>query len=196
MSSNKEIKAATDWEAIEKSYRAGILSIREIAKAHSISDTAIRQYAKSHGWERDLTERVNAKVRTELVRSSVRTADPQTESQIIEEAAATVVQVVRSHRSRITQGNALVELLTNQLIDVAGKRDEFEAEIEVLCADDTNNNRRGMLMKAVSLEKHAQIAVNLSNATKVWVGLERQAFGIKEEVSGTGAHEAGLDDLA
>ena len=79
---------------------------------------------------------------------------------------------------------------------VAGKRDEFEAEIEVLCADDTNNNRRGMLMKAVSLEKHAQIAVNLSNATKVWVGLERQAFGIKEEVSGTGAHEAGLDDLA
>lgn len=176
-----EKRVTPDWESIERDYRAGVLSIREIAKSYELSDTAIRKKAKAEGWERDLTAKVNEKVRTELVRSEVRTADPQTEREIIEVAAATVVQVVRGHRSRIRQGNALVELLTQQLTDVAGKRDEFESAIEIVCAEDKNPERMQRLMKAVSLEKHAAIAVNLANATKVWVGLERQAFNIPDE---------------
>lgn len=173
-------KTPTDWESIERDYRAGILSIREVAKIHDISDTAIRKKAKAEFWERDLTERVNEKVRSELVRGMVRTANPQTEREIVEVAAATVVQVVRGHRSRIKQGNELVELLTKQLFDVAGKRDEFEAAIEIVCADDKSPERMSRMMKAVSLGSHATIAVNLANATKVWVGLERQAFNMTD----------------
>lgn len=171
----------TDWEATERAYRAGVLSIREIAKLQGCSEGAIRKRAKAHSWERDLTERVNEKVRSELVRSEVRTANSQTEREIVEVAAATVVQVVRGHRGRIRQGNELVELLTKQLIDVAGKRDEFEEEIEELTGEDKSPERRARLMRAISLEKHASIAVNLANATKTWVGLERQAFNIKDE---------------
>lgn len=171
----------TDWESIERDYRAGVLSIREIAKSHDISEGAIRKKAKANGWERDLSDRVAEKVRTELVRSEVRTANPQTEREIVEVAAATVVQVVRGHRGRIKQGNELVELLTKQLIDVAGKRDEFEAEIEITTANDKTQERYARLMKAVSLGTHASIAVNLAAATKTWVSLERQAFGIKDE---------------
>lgn len=171
----------TDWEPIERDYRAGLLSIREVAKSHGVSDTAIRKKAKSCDWQRDLTARVNEKVRTELVRSSVRTSSPQTEREIVEVAAATVVQVVRGHRSSIKQGNELVELLTKQLIDVAGRRAEFEADIEVATAGDKTQERYARLMKAVSLSTHASIAVNLAAATKTWVGLERQAFGIKDE---------------
>lgn len=185
-----EKKAATDWEGIERDYRAGVLSIREVAKLHGVSDTAIRKKAKAEDWLRDLTEKVNEKVRTELVRGEVRTANPQTEREIVEVAAATVVQVVRGHRSRIKQGNELVELLTKQLIDVAGKRDEFEAEIEIQTADDKSPERYARLMKAVSLASHASIAVNLANATKTWVGLERQAFNIPDtEGGGDGANE-------
>lgn len=174
--------AKTDWESIERDYRAGVLSIREVAKIHDVSDTAIRKKAKAENWQRDLTERVNEKVRTELVRSEVRTANPQTEREIVEVAAATVVQVVRGHRGRIRQGNELVELLTQQLIDVAGKRDEFEADIEIQTADDKSPERYARLMRAVSLEKHASIAVNLANATKTWIGLERQAFSIRDDI--------------
>ena len=169
-----------DWESIEKDYRAGVLSIREVGKLHDISEGAIRKKAKAERWQRDLTDKVNEKVRTELVRSEVRTASPQTEREIIEVAAATVVQIVRGHRGRIRQGNALVELLTQQLIDVAGKRDEFQDDIEVACKDDKSPERFNRLMKAVSLEKHSAIAVNLANATKTWVSLERQAFNIED----------------
>lgn len=174
-------KVRTDWEMVEREYRAGTLSIREIAKNHGISDGAIRKKAKLSGWERDLSEKVNEKVRTELVRTEVRTQSAQTEREIIEIAAATVVQVVRGHRVQIRQGQALVELLTKQLIDVAGKREDFEAEIEVMTADDKGQERYNRLMKAISLEKHSTIAGNLAVASKTWIGLERQAFSIKDE---------------
>jgi hypothetical protein len=170
-----------DWEPIERDYRAGTMSIREVAKAHGVSDTAIRKKAKAEGWERDLTERVNEKVRTDLVRTSVRTADPQTEQEIVDAAAATVVQVVRSHRKRITSQTDLVDLLTKQLIDVAGKREDFEEAIEIETATDETGKRQAMMLKAVSLPAHAGVAVNLANALKTLVGLERQAFGIKDD---------------
>lgn len=186
---HKTGRDVADWESIEKDYRAGVLSIREVGKIHSVSDTAIRKKAKADSWQRDLTEKVNAKVRSELVCSSVRTSSPQTEREIIEVAAATVVQIVRGHRGRIRQGNALVELLTQQLIDVAGKRDDFQGDIEVACKDDKSPDRFNRLMKAVSLEKHSAIAVNLANATKTWVSLERQAFNI-EDGSGENPQDA------
>ena len=190
------VKLTVDWEAVERDYRAGVLSIREIGRLNGVSEGAIRKKAKGEGWQRDLTARVAEKVRTELVRSEVRTANHQTEKEIIEVAAATVVQVVREHRGRIKQGNQLVELLTNQLIDVAGKREEFEAAIELETADDKTIERRARLMKAVSLGAHASIAVNLANATKTWVGLEREAFGIASSKESGGTHEAAIDDLA
>ncbi|UUZ68273.1 hypothetical protein LP416_29345 [Polaromonas sp. P2-4] len=185
-------RTVADWESIERDYRVGVLSIREVGKLHGVSEGAIRKKAKALGWERDLTDRVNEKVRTELVRST-HLPDPkspayqkQTEREIIDQAAATVVQVVREHRGRIKQGNALVELLSKQLMDVAGRREELEQAIGIVCAEDKTPERMNRLMKAVSLGAHSTIAVNLANATRVWVGLERQAFNISEGVDPDG----------
>jgi hypothetical protein len=195
--------AKIDWEAVERDYRAGVLSIREVGKLHEISEGAIRKKAKALGWERDLTEQVNEKVRSELVRSThlpdqkSPTYQKQTEREIIDQAAATVVQVVREHRSRIRQGNAIVELLSKQLLDVAGSRDEFEATIEAECTKDKSPERYNRLMKAVSLGAHTTMAVNLANATKVWIGLERQAFNIGDGVDPNGAPGAlTMDQIA
>lgn len=43
---------AIDWKAIERDYRAGVMSVREIAKWYGLSDTAIHKKAKADGWER------------------------------------------------------------------------------------------------------------------------------------------------
>lgn len=170
-------KKPTDWESIERLYRAGLLSVCEIARAHEVSEGGIRKRAKRDGWERDLSERVAEKVRADLARAE-HVQNPETERQIVEEAAATVVHVVREHRVRIKQGSALVELLIKQLMDVAGRREEFETDIAVITAADRTPDRRNQLFKAVSLEKHAAIATSLALATKTWVTLERQAFGL------------------
>jgi hypothetical protein len=177
----EKAKRSIDWEAVEREYRAGMLSIREIARLHDVSDKAIRNKANAHGWERDLSTKVAEKVRNELVRAES-AASPQNEKNIVETAAAMVVQVVRSHRKKISKGQELVDLLADQLMDVAGNRSMFEDAIETLCAEDDNPKRLQMMTKAVSLEKHAAIALNLANAAKTWIGLERQAFNIADAI--------------
>lgn len=50
-----------DWEAIESAYRAGVMSIREIASQYEITHQAISKRAKKEGWERDLKAKVKAR---------------------------------------------------------------------------------------------------------------------------------------
>lgn len=183
-SKEKGTRATADWEGIERLYRAGLLSIREIGKIHDVSDTAIRKRAKEQGWQRDLTAKVQQKAREDLVRSAVRTAhareDVRTERSIIEEAALTVVTVVREHRSSIATGRNIVAVLAQQLLDAAGQRDELETIIDEVTAEDATSERRNKLAKAVSLPVHAATARELSMALKNLVGLERQAFNVPD----------------
>ena len=69
-------KRNVDWDAIERDYRAGVLSLREIGASQSVTEGAIRKRAKRDGWSRDLGARIQAKaddlVRKQLVRSEVR----------------------------------------------------------------------------------------------------------------------------
>ena len=54
-------KKQIDWERIELEYRAGLLSVREIAASHGITHGAINKRSKRDGWEHDLTARIRAK---------------------------------------------------------------------------------------------------------------------------------------
>lgn len=42
--------ASTDWEAIREAFERGGMSIRKIADAHGVSDTAVRKKAKADSW--------------------------------------------------------------------------------------------------------------------------------------------------
>lgn len=178
-------RATADWESIEKHYRAGVLSVREIAKLYEITEGAIRKKAKEKAWERDLTAKVQQKARDELVRNAVRTAHEKadgvrTERDIIEQAAMTVVQVVREHRKSIATGRTIAGLLMEQLMEAANQRAELEAIVEEVTAEDATRERYNKLMRAVSLGAHAGTLKDLSTAVKNYVGLERQAFNVPD----------------
>ena len=55
-------KKVIDWEAIERDYRAGILSLREIAAVHGCSHVAISKRARAEAWARDLAAKIQALV--------------------------------------------------------------------------------------------------------------------------------------
>lgn len=74
MSENKTPKARRapiDWEAVERDYRIGQLTVRQIQAKHNVSNGAMMERSKREGWERDLTEAVKiatkAKVRAKVV---------------------------------------------------------------------------------------------------------------------------------
>ena len=119
-----------DWEKIEDEYRAGVLSVSHIGRIHGCSKTAIQKRAKRDGWARDLAAKVRAKIAEKLVASEVASNQRAREDQIIEAAAATNVEVIRSHRSDIRNGRRLVSILMEQLERAAENREELEAQIE------------------------------------------------------------------
>lgn len=179
-----ESNAKPDWEAIERAFRAGALSIRTIADRHGISDTAIRKRAKALGWERDLSEQVRKEVRNKLTRGEVRDrlpANPEQDADIIEEAAQEGAAVVRHHRKDIRKATNLANLLMEDLKMTIGKRAEIEEEIEKETKDDTNAMRRGNMLAAVALPSNAKTLFQLSAAMKNLQILERTAYGLDED---------------
>jgi hypothetical protein len=173
-----------DWEAIERAYRAGALSIRTIAERNGISDTAIRKKAKASGWARDLSEQVRKEVRNKLVRGEVRDeqcANPERDAEIVEEAAEEGARVVRSHRRDIRKATNLADLLMDDLLTTIKRRDEIEDAIDEETADDTNGMRRATMLSAVALPSNAKTLFQLSSAMKNLQILERQAFGLDDK---------------
>lgn len=94
--------AKPDWEAIERAYRAGSLSIRAIGELHGANHATILKRAKKHGWERDLTEQVRAATQRKVT-TSVTTAlgksEAVTNAQIIDEASDQAAALVLFHRN-------------------------------------------------------------------------------------------------
>jgi hypothetical protein len=101
-----------DWEAIEREYRAGQLSVVEIAAQHSVSRAAIQKRAKKNKWSRDLREKIKERVAAKLVAPEVAAA---TEAETVELAAARGVQIVREHRDSIGRAQRIVEKLFGEL---------------------------------------------------------------------------------
>ncbi|WP_085600410.1 MULTISPECIES: hypothetical protein [unclassified Pseudomonas] len=190
-----------DWEAIERAYRAGALSIRTIAERQGVSDTAIRKKAKTLGWARDLSDQVRKEVRSKLVRGEVRNdqgANRELDAEIIEEAAEEGAQVVRSHRRDIRRATNIANLLMDDLLTTIKRREEIEGAIAEETADDESGFRRSSMLAAVALPSNAKTLFQLSSAMKNLQVLERQAFGLDEKEKKDEADELSklMDELS
>jgi hypothetical protein len=103
----------TDWALIEREYRAGQLSIAEIARQSGITRGAIQKRAKRDGWARDLLPAVQAKVKDKLVRDAA--PEGALEAEAVDAAAARAVEVVRQHRGLLSRLNRIATRLTLDL---------------------------------------------------------------------------------
>ena len=190
-----------DWEAIERAYRAGSLSIRTIAERQGVSDTAIRKRAKALGWARDLSDQVRKEVRSKLVRGEVRNdqgANCELDAEIIEEAAEEGARVVRSHRRDIRKATNLANLLMDDLLSTIQRREEIEEDIEAETSEDNNGMRRASMLAAVSLPSNSKTLFQLSSAMKTLQVLERQAYSLDEKEKTDEADELSkmMDELS
>jgi hypothetical protein len=190
-----------DWEAIERAYRAGSLSIRTIAERQGVSDTAIRKKAKALGWARDLSDQVRKEVRSKLVRGEVRNdqgANCELDAEIIEEAAEEGARVVRSHRRDIRKATNLANLLMDDLLSTIQRREEIEEDIEAESSEDNNGMRRASMLAAVSLPSNSKTLFQLSSAMKNLQVLERQAYSLDEKEKTDEADELSkmMDELS
>ena len=177
-------KQSADWERIEADYRAGILSLREIAAMHSITEGAIRKRSKRDGWVRDLGAKIQARaddlVRKNEVRSAVRSETAQAERDVIEANAERIAQVRGEHRHDISRMRKLVLDLLGELEAQTGNLDLFERLGELLSSDDegAQDKRIEIYRRSISAASRIDGLKKLSEAMKTLIGLEREAYGL------------------
>ena len=175
-----------DWEAIESAYRAGLLSIREIASKNGITDGAIRKRAKKENWSRDLSEKIKNKsdelVRTKEVRTKVRTENSLSERVLIEANAEVIANIRMEHRGDIRKArniaNALFEELGTECVDI----EAFKKLGELLANPDQNGRDKlnEVYMSVISMPERVKSMKALSETLKNLITLERQAYNIDD----------------
>lgn len=178
-------RTTPDWERIEGDYRAGLLSLREIAaKDGNVTEGAIRKRAKRDGWERDLTAKIHAKadalVRSAEVRKVSTQLTPADEREIVDVNAQVIAQVRSAHRGDITRGRILVLQLLGELESETASRDLFEQLGVLMRSEDEKgvDKLNDLYHKVISLPGRIDSVKKLSESLKVLIGLEREAYGI------------------
>ncbi|MGB2336204.1 MAG: hypothetical protein ACPH5V_02750 [Alcanivorax sp.] len=183
----KNAKAKTtrkqyDWEAIERVYRAGQLSIREIAKKYGPTEGTVRQRAKRYSWSRDLTQDVQKRTKDKLLRTDVRTPNAQEDSAIVEEAAERGAEIVRSHRRDINDARGICGLMMAELRDSTVHNEAIADVIEKQADDEEwDGKARAAARRAISLQSRAGVMRDMANSMKVLQGLERTAFNLDDQ---------------
>jgi hypothetical protein len=137
-----------DWVAIERDYRAGIMSIREIAKWYgNVTEAAIRKKAKAEGWTREAEPKHFERT-------------PRVERAEITEIAGPAAMRPEQLTDR---ARGLAARLLDELDAVTAHIGEIEFMIET---EETDPRRRAALQKAVSLGERAKTLKDVSLTMK------------------------------
>lgn len=128
----KKVRLWTNWDFIQPLYRAGGLSNYEIARQYelthqnqkqyksTVSEAAIRDYAKRHNWSRDLTAQVAQRTSEKVLRDELRKSRggevSASDEAIIEQAAENRAQVVQIQRRDLAALKVIEEDLYRRMI--------------------------------------------------------------------------------
>ena len=183
-------KQPTDWERIEQLYRAGLLSVREIAATCGVSHTAINKRAKAGSWDRDLKAKIQAKadslVSKAEVSKEVSTQALATERGIVEANAQVIANIRIAHRTDIGRSRRLANKLLDELEGLTDNRDLFDRLGELLRSEDDKgqDKRNDLYMKVIDLPARTKTMKELAETLKNLIALERQAYDVGAEKQG------------
>jgi hypothetical protein len=177
-----------DWSEVEPLYRAGVLSVSEIARQFDVTETAVRKHAKQHKWKRDLAAKVRAKTTQILIedladgsKDGSNGSNPQrareSEEETTERAALTQIAIVRQHKAMIGDGLDLAVRMLSELKATTSHVGELEGMLET----DDKIKRSAGLLRAIGVPTRITALRDFATACRTLVGLERQAFSIVEE---------------
>ena len=160
MTKDTQPRRRVDWDAVERDYRTGQMTLRELAEKYGCSHQAIAKRAKGSEWTQDLGEQIrqatNAKLVAELVNHEVAKSGQEVANTVL--AAAEVnTRVVLSHRKRLADLHRLAE--------------DAQAKLEEMGCTLVDVREAGVFVQAVN---------GLASITKTLIEQERKAFGLDE----------------
>lgn len=166
-------KRNTDWDAVERDFRTGKYTSRELGAKYGVSHQAVAKKIKSGNWQKDLTDEIKSATNARLVRKLV----DEEVAKSGQEVASTVLIAAEANAQILFKQQQRAADLQN-VIDVA--------KAKVLKVADTVADVRDVsaLTSAVN---------NLANATKTLNEQERRAHNMDAEEAEGG--ETGIEEL-
>lgn len=171
-----------DWDAIERDYRIGKLTLREMAAKHGVAESSISLKAKQLGWTRDLTEAVKLATKAALIEASKRRA----EEIGAEVGAESGRETEGAIKSAVSENVAIVMAHRRWLRELAAAVDEAKARLLALGPQAIDVREAAVFVQAVG---------NLANATKTLIEQERKAHSLDEQQREAASYEAMLDQV-
>ncbi|NCP41217.1 MAG: hypothetical protein GW848_12060 [Rhodoferax sp.] len=186
---NEKTKSSPDWELIERHYRAGVKTVRQLAIEYGVSHTAIQKRATKFGWERDLTQKIQQTTQS-IVATKVVAKLVATETKLSD--AATV--------KAYAEASAAVELLQRDDVTLAMKvsRSQLE-EVAILCdpefrerlvalgeANDKSTENRSdkaneLYQYIISLAGRVKLSKEIAAAHGVYIPMQRKILKLDAE---------------
>jgi hypothetical protein len=157
-------KKRPDWEAIERDFRTGKFSLRELEAKHNTSYANISRKAKEKSWKKDLRERIKQETDAALLQESV-TEQQKSVTETVAVAVEINLQVIRSHKGMLSD-------LGNDVRDARAK------------LKDVGQTVADIREAAV----YVQAVGNLVGASKTLIEQERKAFGLDDVESEKAAY--------
>lgn len=107
-----------DWEAVERDYRTGKFTLRELEKKHGPSYAEISRRSKKEGWTKDLRDIIKQATNAAVLRETVTNAQHDVTNTVI--AAAEVnVRVILGHRSQAVEVRNAAESAKAKLLTLS-----------------------------------------------------------------------------
>lgn len=174
---------AADWDAIERDFRTGRFTFRELETKHGVPNTTIMRRAKREGWSADLSNAVRQATNAALIQAQVqqKCSDAQQNAAETVLAAAEVnKQVILGHRKHVASAIALASDLMDELKLLGSAKGDLERLAEIVGGDDPEEMLR-TIRKVTSVHTKVSSVKTLADAIDKLVRAERLAFGIDDE---------------
>lgn len=182
-------KRRADWEAVERDYRTGRFTLRELETQHGVSYAQISRKAKELGWSKDLREVIKQATDAAVLRETVTQAQKDTTETVLV-AAEVNKQVILAHRAGLRELTDVKRTLLNQIAKAAELLPDLEEVIELVRSPDENGMDRAndALRKAMSRSALVDDLKKLADVDEKVRKGEREAFGLGD--AGEGDSEA------
>ncbi len=181
-------KKPTDWERIEADYRAGVLSVREIANSHGITEGAIRKRAKRDEWSRDLAAKVRARAeelvrREEVRKAGTRPQETYSDKEIVDVNGGMVASIQLGQRKDISQARTLAMALLGELEAQTVDHDLFVHVGQLLEGQGDEalipDKLVEMYHAVIGLPERTKTMKALAETLQKLITLEREAYGLQ-----------------
>jgi hypothetical protein len=187
----KPARKRIDWEAVERDYRTGSFTLKELEAKHGAGFADISRRSKKDGWTKDLRKVVRQATSAAIIAESVKAAqsgaqstnDPNTN--VVVAMAEANKDVILGHRKELTDARQVAHSLLSELSEAGLLLEHKALFAEILAGSGAEPvdiaQAQASISKALGIGNRVQALKSLADAMTKIQAAERVAFGLDDK---------------